>query len=95
MNSKERDHEIDQGTPPQLFSAWLEPLNYAQVTSKAYYGHVPFPIHRILGYSKQNQIVQALLADRDILVREEASHHHHHPMRPKKAKSLWLIDRAF
>ncbi|KAI9251500.1 hypothetical protein BDA99DRAFT_575209 [Phascolomyces articulosus] len=54
-----------------LFSSWLEPLNYSDITSKAYYEHVPGPINRLLAYQKQNEVVQTLLADRDILVREE------------------------
>ncbi|KAI8147951.1 hypothetical protein BJV82DRAFT_664289 [Fennellomyces sp. T-0311] len=54
-----------------LFSTWLEPLNYSEIASKAYYGHVPAPIHAILSYQKQNEVVQLLLTDRDILVREE------------------------
>ncbi|KAI7858935.1 hypothetical protein BDC45DRAFT_497924 [Circinella umbellata] len=54
-----------------LFSSWLEPLNYSEITSKAYYGHVPGPINHLLAYQKQNEVVQTLLTDRDILVREE------------------------
>ncbi|KAI9494753.1 hypothetical protein BDB00DRAFT_955201 [Zychaea mexicana] len=54
-----------------LFSAWLEPLNYSEITSKAYYGHVPGPINHLLAYQKQNEVVHELLTDRDILVREE------------------------
>ncbi|KAL0086614.1 hypothetical protein F4703DRAFT_1527250 [Phycomyces blakesleeanus] len=54
-----------------IFSMWLEPLNYSKATSEAYFGHVPAPVDYILAYKKQNKVVQQLLADRDILVREE------------------------
>ncbi|KAI7904449.1 uncharacterized protein BX663DRAFT_431865 [Cokeromyces recurvatus] len=54
-----------------LFSMWLEPLNANEITYKAYYGHVPKPIDRIISYKKHNKVIQGLLADRDILVREE------------------------
>ncbi|KAI9317946.1 hypothetical protein BX666DRAFT_1856490 [Dichotomocladium elegans] len=54
-----------------LFSAWLEPLNYSQYTSKAYFQHVPVPINHVLAYEKQSEITKTLLTDRDILVREE------------------------
>ncbi|KAG0166781.1 hypothetical protein DFQ28_006862 [Apophysomyces sp. BC1034] len=53
-----------------LFSMWLEPLNYTY-TSKAYYDHIPAPVNSWLAYKKQNDVVQTLLVDRDILVREE------------------------
>ncbi|KAI9305517.1 hypothetical protein BJ944DRAFT_161597 [Cunninghamella echinulata] len=54
-----------------LFSIWLEPLNYNQNTVKVYYGHNPAPIDKIMGSQKKDEIVQSLLADRDILTREE------------------------
>ncbi|CAO3619271.1 unnamed protein product [Cunninghamella echinulata] len=54
-----------------LFSIWLESLNYNQNTIKAYYGHNPAPIDRIMGSQKKDEIIQSLLADRDILTREE------------------------
>lgn len=50
---------------------WLEPLNANQTTYKAYYGHTPTPVNMIVSYKKQKEIVQSLLTDRDILVREE------------------------
>jgi metaxin len=50
---------------------WLEPLNATQTTYKLYYGHVPKPVDMIVSCKKQNEIVQNLLTDRDILVREE------------------------
>lgn len=50
---------------------WIEPLNYNEVTSKAYFGHVPSPVNQLLSYRKQNQVVQSMLTDRDVLVREE------------------------
>jgi hypothetical protein len=50
---------------------WLEPLNATQTTYKLYYGHVPKPVDMIVSYKKQNQVIQSLLTDRDILVREE------------------------
>lgn len=49
----------------------MEPLNATEITNKSYFGHVSSPINKILAFEKQNQIVQALLTDRDILVREE------------------------
>ncbi|KAI8379192.1 uncharacterized protein BYT42DRAFT_495800 [Radiomyces spectabilis] len=54
-----------------LFSQWLEPLNYSEITSKAYYSQVPSPINWVLAYRKKTDVVQRLLTDRDILVREE------------------------
>ncbi|CEP19026.1 hypothetical protein [Parasitella parasitica] len=54
-----------------LFSMWLEPLNANQTTYKSYYGHTPTPINMIVAYAKQKEIVQKLLSNRDILVREE------------------------
>lgn len=50
---------------------WLEPLNANQTTYKSYYGHTPTPVNMIVSYKKQKEIVQSLLTDRDILVREE------------------------
>ncbi|KAI8340744.1 hypothetical protein BC941DRAFT_418078 [Chlamydoabsidia padenii] len=54
-----------------LFSIWLEPLNYNQHTFKLYYNHIPTPINSIMGNRKKDQVVEQLLADRDILSREE------------------------
>ncbi|KAI7872531.1 hypothetical protein BDF14DRAFT_1877738 [Spinellus fusiger] len=54
-----------------LYFQWLEPVNYTRVTSKAYFGHTPAPIHSILAYQKQQKTTQYLLADHDTLVREE------------------------
>lgn len=54
-----------------LFSMWMEPLNATEISNKYYYGHVPTPINKVLAYKKQNEVVQTLLTDRDILVREE------------------------
>lgn len=50
---------------------WMEPLNATEITNKAYFGHVASPVNKILALQKQNQVVQSLLTDRDILVREE------------------------
>lgn len=50
---------------------WMEPLNATEISNKYYYGHQPSPINKVLSYKKQNEIVQTLLTDRDILVREE------------------------
>ncbi|KAI8049431.1 uncharacterized protein B0P05DRAFT_600683 [Gilbertella persicaria] len=54
-----------------LFSMWLEPLNANQTIHKAYFGNIPKPVDMVVAYNKQNQVVQSLLADHDILVREE------------------------
>ncbi|KAI7888665.1 uncharacterized protein EV154DRAFT_516915 [Mucor mucedo] len=54
-----------------LFSMWMEPLNATEITHKAYFGHVASPVNKVLAFQKQNQVVQSLLTDRDILVREE------------------------
>ncbi|KAF7723289.1 hypothetical protein EC973_002135 [Apophysomyces ossiformis] len=53
-----------------LFSMWLEPPNYI-ATAQAYFGHLPAPVNSWLAYQKKNDILQTLLIDRDILVREE------------------------
>ena len=50
---------------------WLEPLNANQTTYKSYYGHTPTPVNMIVSYKMQKEIVQSLLINRDILVREE------------------------
>lgn len=50
---------------------WMEPLNATEITNKCYFGHVASPVNKILALQKQNQVVQYLLTDRDILVREE------------------------
>ncbi|KAI8350152.1 hypothetical protein BD560DRAFT_427451 [Blakeslea trispora] len=47
------------------------PLNANRTAHNSYFGHTPKPVDWILSYHKQNEVVQALLADRDILVREE------------------------
>lgn len=52
---------------------WMEPLNATEITHKAYFGHVASPVNKVLAFQKQNQVVQSLLTDRDILVREEVS----------------------
>ncbi|KAI8082754.1 uncharacterized protein BX664DRAFT_338986 [Halteromyces radiatus] len=57
--------------PALLFSMWLEPLNYNENTFRMYYGHIPAPINSIMGYRKKEEIVNQLLANRDILSREE------------------------
>ncbi|ORZ16954.1 hypothetical protein BCR42DRAFT_413607, partial [Absidia repens] len=54
-----------------LFSAWLEPLNYNGNTFRMYYGHLPTPVNTIMASRKKDQVVEQLLADRDILSREE------------------------
>ncbi|KAI8364458.1 hypothetical protein EDC96DRAFT_510783 [Choanephora cucurbitarum] len=54
-----------------LFSMWLEPLNANRTAHTSYFGHTPKPVDWILSYQKQNETVQDLLADRDVLVREE------------------------
>lgn len=50
---------------------WLEPFNYSEITAKAYYGHNPLPIDWVLASRKKENVVQELLRDRDVLVREE------------------------
>ncbi|KAI8088527.1 hypothetical protein BDF21DRAFT_413433 [Thamnidium elegans] len=54
-----------------LFSMWMEPLNNSEITNKYYFGHIPVPVNKALAFQKQNEVVQTLLTDRDILVREE------------------------
>ncbi|KAI8880481.1 hypothetical protein K501DRAFT_335374 [Backusella circina FSU 941] len=54
-----------------LFSMWLEPINASEITYKSYFGHVPSPVDKVVSFKQQNKVVQSLLADRDILVREE------------------------
>lgn len=50
---------------------WLEPFNYSEITGKAYYGHNPSPLNMLLASRKKDSVVQELLTDRDVLVREE------------------------
>jgi hypothetical protein len=50
---------------------WLEPINASEITYKNYFGHVPSPVDKVVSFKQQNKVVQSLLADRDILVREE------------------------
>lgn len=50
---------------------WLEPLNANENTLDLYYEHLPTPINHVVFYKKQNEVTNLLLADRDILVREE------------------------
>ncbi|KAG1451662.1 hypothetical protein G6F56_008027 [Rhizopus delemar] len=57
--------------PALLFSMWLEPLNANENTLDLYYEHLPTPINHVVFYKKQNEVTNLLLADRDILVREE------------------------
>jgi metaxin len=49
----------------------MEPLNTSEISNKYYYGHTPSPVNKVLSYNKQNEVIQTLLTDRDILVREE------------------------
>jgi hypothetical protein len=50
---------------------WLEPLNASELTSSKYFGHVSSPIDKLLVYRKKEEVVQSLLIDRDVLIREE------------------------
>ncbi|KAI9485239.1 MAG: hypothetical protein EXX96DRAFT_473800 [Benjaminiella poitrasii] len=75
-----------------LFSMWLEPLNANQITRKAYFGHVPKPVDMIIFHRKQNEIVQRLLSDRDILVREEI---YEDAARTLEALSIKLGDETY
>ncbi|KAI8992659.1 hypothetical protein BDB01DRAFT_755837 [Pilobolus umbonatus] len=54
-----------------LFSMWLEPVNAKEITHKAYFRHNPNPLGLVLAHQKETDIVNQLLVDRDILVREE------------------------
>ncbi|KAG2173378.1 hypothetical protein INT44_008730 [Umbelopsis vinacea] len=54
-----------------LFTLWLEPLNASELTSAKYFGHVSNPIDKLLAYRKKEEVVQSLLIDRDVLIREE------------------------
>jgi hypothetical protein len=50
---------------------WLEPLNASELTSSKYFGHVSSPIDKLLAYRKKEEVVQSLLIDCDVLIREE------------------------
>jgi hypothetical protein len=54
----------------------LEPINASEITYKNYFGHVPSPVDKVVSFKQQNKVVQSLLADRDILVREEVMSTH-------------------
>ncbi|KAG2178860.1 hypothetical protein INT43_001706 [Umbelopsis isabellina] len=54
-----------------LFTLWLEPLNASKLTSDKYFGDVARPIDKLLAYRKKEEVVQSLLIDRDVLIREE------------------------
>ncbi|KAI9251962.1 hypothetical protein BY458DRAFT_523464 [Sporodiniella umbellata] len=60
--------------PAVLFSMWLEPLNADECTMDAYFGHLPWPVKSLVFFKKQKQVTQQLLAQRDVLVREEVYH---------------------
>jgi metaxin len=49
----------------------LEPLNASKLTSAKYFGDVARPIDKLLSYRKKEEVVQSLLIDRDVLIREE------------------------
>ncbi|KAL4213764.1 hypothetical protein AB4K20DRAFT_1945068 [Rhizopus microsporus] len=78
--------------PALLFSMWLEPPNANEITFKSYYGHLPQPINQIVFYKKQSQVTKSLLADRDILVREEI---YQEAMKALEALSVKLGDSTY
>ncbi|GAB5588091.1 Metaxin-2 [Umbelopsis nana] len=54
-----------------MFSLWLEPLNANELTCPKYFAQVSSPIDKLLAYRKKEEVVQSLLIDRDVLIREE------------------------
>lgn len=54
-----------------MFSLWLEPLNANELTCPKYFAQVSRPIDKLLAYRKKEEVVQSLLIDRDVLIREE------------------------